>query len=83
MHVLITVNAAWNIVNFRRALVAALIGDGHRVTVLAPPDPASDRVLEEIGCRKLPLRMDVKGMSPLRDPGLMMRFWRIGKRMPV
>ena len=29
MHILMTVNAAWNIWNFRRPLVDALSGDGH------------------------------------------------------
>jgi hypothetical protein len=38
MHILITVNAAWNIVNFRSGLVEALIKDGHRITALAPTD---------------------------------------------
>ena len=38
MHILITVNAAWNVLNFRRPIVAAMIADGHRVTVLAPRD---------------------------------------------
>jgi hypothetical protein len=38
VHLLITVNAAWNIWNFRRSLVAGLLADGHRITILAPPD---------------------------------------------
>lgn len=46
MHVLMTVNAAWNIVNFRMPLVAALIADGHRITVLAPPDQSTPEIAE-------------------------------------
>ena len=38
MHILMTVNAAWNIWNFRRPLVEALAADGHRITVLALPN---------------------------------------------
>lgn len=38
MHILMAVNAAWNIWNFRRPLVEALMADGRSVTVLAPPD---------------------------------------------
>jgi len=74
MHVLITVNAAWNLVNFRRALIEALLADGHRVTVLAPED-AQRQVLEGLGCRFIPLAMDIKGLSPRRDLALMIRFW--------
>jgi glycosyltransferase involved in cell wall biosynthesis len=76
MHILMTVNAAWNIWNFRRPIVEALIADGHRVTVLAPADDSVTN-LESIGCRFLPLKMDVKGLNPLQDLKLMQRFKRI------
>ncbi len=79
MHVLITVNAAWNIWNFRRSLVAALIAEGHRVTVLAPPD-ATVVQLEQAGCRFLPLQMDVRGLNPLADLALMRRLASIFQR---
>jgi glycosyltransferase involved in cell wall biosynthesis len=76
MHILMTVNAAWNILNFRRPLVEALQADGHRVTVLAPPDDAV-KDLERLGCRVQPLEMSVKGLNPLEDVRLQRRFTRI------
>lgn len=76
IHVLMTVNAAWNIWNFRKPLVAALLADGHRVTVLAPPDEASGR-LETLGCDVLPLDMSVKSLNPLDDLRLERRFAQI------
>ena len=76
MHILMTVNAAWNIWNFRRPLVEALQADGHRVTVLAPPDDAVED-LERLGCRVRPLEMSVKGLNPLEDMRLQRRFARI------
>lgn len=76
MHILMTVNAAWNIWNFRRPLVEALEADGHRITVLAPPD-GSVSDLERIGCRFLPLNMSVKGLNPVRDLELQYRLKRI------
>tara|TARA_R100000935_G_scaffold49398_2_gene74689 strand:- start:15843 stop:16991 length:1149 start_codon:yes stop_codon:yes gene_type:complete len=76
MHILMTVNAAWNVWNFRRPIVEALIADGHRVTVLAPADD-SVADLEGIGCRFLPLEMNVKGLNPLQDLKLMQRFKRV------
>ena len=66
MHILITVNAAWNVLNFRRPIVAAMIADGHRVTVLAPRDD-SVAALKSLGCKVLPLEMSVKGLNPLQD----------------
>ena len=76
MHILMTVNAAWNIWNFRRPLVEALVGDGHRITVLAPPDDAVPE-LERLGCKVRPLEMSVKGLNPLADLKLQRRYVRI------
>jgi glycosyltransferase involved in cell wall biosynthesis len=73
MHILMTVNAAWNIWNFRRPLVEALQADGHRITVLAPQDDAVPE-LERLGCRMRPLEMSVKGLNPLEDLRLQRRF---------
>jgi len=76
MHILMTVNAAWNIWNFRRPLVEALLADGHRITVLAPPDD-SVADLERIGCHFRPLDMSVKGLNPVEDLKLQRRLKRI------
>lgn len=73
LHILLTVNAAWNIWNFRKPLVEALIADGHRVTVLAPEDETSVK-LKGLGCDFVPLTMDLKGLNPLGDFALMRRF---------
>jgi glycosyltransferase involved in cell wall biosynthesis len=71
-----TANATWNIWNFRRPVVEALLADGNRVTVLAPLDDAV-RDLEHLGCRVRPLTMSVKGLNPLEDLKLQCRFKRI------
>jgi glycosyltransferase involved in cell wall biosynthesis len=76
MHILMTVNAAWNIWNFRRPLIEALAADGHRITVLAPLDDAVPD-LERLGCRVRPLEMSVKGLNPLENLKLQRRFGRI------
>ena len=76
MHILITANAAWNVVNFRRPIVEAMIADGHSVTVLAPRDD-SVTTLESLGCRFLPLEMSVKGLNPLQDIKLIGRMRKV------
>ncbi|MCE6949676.1 glycosyltransferase family 4 protein [Cereibacter sphaeroides] len=76
MYIMMTVNAAWNVLNFRRPLVEALASDGHRITVLAPPDEAVPE-LERLGCHVRPLEMSVKGLNPLEDLKLQRRFARI------
>jgi glycosyltransferase involved in cell wall biosynthesis len=76
MHILVTANAAWNILNFRRALVEEMILDGHSVTVLAPRDD-SMATLENLGCKVLPLEMSVKGLNPLKDVKLIRRMRKV------
>ena len=76
MHTLITANAAWNIWNFRRPLIEALCADGHRITVLAPPDDAVPD-LQRIGCQVRPLEMSVKGLNPFEDLKLQRRLKRV------
>ena len=75
----LSANTSWNIVNFRAGLVRALIEAGHEVIALAPIDSTSSR-LAEIGCRHVPLPMDNKGTSPLRDVLLLLRFRRLLRR---
>jgi glycosyltransferase involved in cell wall biosynthesis len=75
MRVLLTVNAAWNIVNFRKPLVEHLLGAGHHVTVLAPPD-GSEHALRQMGCAFVPLQMNAKGLSPIDGVRLVCDFKR-------
>lgn len=73
MHILITANSAWNIWNFRRPLLDALIADGHRLSVLVPWDESVGD-LERVGCKVITLEMDAKGLSPLAGLRLLRRF---------
>ncbi|MBS9719647.1 glycosyltransferase family 4 protein [Tianweitania sp. BSSL-BM11] len=75
MKVVMTVNAAWNIVNFRRSVLNGLIAAGHEVTVLAPPDDSVTE-LARLGAAFVPLTMNVKGLNPLDDLKLLGTFKR-------
>ena len=76
MHVIMTANASWNIWNFRRPVVEALLAEGNQVTVLAPLDGSVSN-LENLGCRVRPLDMNVKGLNPLADLKLQHKFKQI------
>ena len=73
LRIILTVNAAWNIWNFRRPLVAAMLADGHEVIILAPSDTTTN-LLNAMGCRVVDLRMDLKGLNPIRDASLIVRL---------
>jgi len=74
--IVISINASWNIVNFRLGLIRALQADGHRVIALAPDDAYSRR-FAELGIEYLPIQMDKKGLSPLADLRLLRSYRRI------
>lgn len=74
-HILVCANTSWNIFNFRRNLVSALINSGYRVTVLAPSD-ATTRKLLEIGCETRPLSMNAKGLSLVEEVKLLLSMRR-------
>lgn len=79
MKILLTANTAWNLVNFRRALIEGLIEDGHEIIALCPLDGTALN-LEAMGCRVVHLEMDNKGLSMMRDLFLILRFWRHFRR---
>lgn len=71
--VLLSVNASWNVLNFRMPLIRALQERGDRVVVLAPDDGDGNRLAQQ-GVEFIPLRMDRQGVSPLNDLQLLARY---------
>jgi glycosyltransferase involved in cell wall biosynthesis len=76
MKIIICVNTAWNLVNFRAGLIRAMVAQGHEVIAVAPPDDYAPR-LAELGCRFMPLPMHNGGTHPGRDAMLFLRFVRL------
>lgn len=74
--VMIALNTAWNIYNYRAGLIRALLAAGYEVIAAAPPDEYVPRLVE-LGCRFVPIQMDNQGTSILSDMALMWRFWRL------
>jgi glycosyltransferase involved in cell wall biosynthesis len=74
--VLIAVNAAWNVVNFRAALVRALVADGHEVIAAVPDDGALPAV-EALGARVVVVPMTSASTSIIGDLSLLWRYFRL------
>lgn len=74
--VVIALNAAWNLVNFRAGLIRALVAAGYEVVAVAPRDEYATR-LADLGCRFVDLPMDSRGTHPLKDALLLIRYWRL------
>jgi glycosyltransferase involved in cell wall biosynthesis len=77
--VMIALNSAWNLVNFRSGLIRALVRAGYEVVTVAPTDDYSQR-LKALGCRFVPLSMDNKGTRPGADLFLFWRFYQLLRR---
>lgn len=73
MRVAIVINTSWNIYNFRQGLIKALIDRGVEVIAIAPKDTFSDKLVE-LGCVFVPIRIDNRGVNPLKDTRLLFDF---------
>ena len=78
--IVICVNSAWNVVNFRRGLVRDLVSNGFRVVVLAPLDQ-SRAAFEQLGCEVTHIDLDRESLSPLHDLKVLFRIRRELKRL--
>lgn len=72
--VMIVLNTAWNLVNFRTGLIRALVKAGYEVVAVAPSDKYADG-LSTLGCRYIHLPMDNNGTHPVRDLLLFCRLF--------
>ena len=76
MKIIICLNTAWNLVNFRSGLIRAMVAAGHEVIAMAPDDKYAAG-LTALGCRFVPLHMDNGGTNPVKDALLTFRFLRL------
>lgn len=76
MKVVICLNTAWNLFNFRAGLIRALVAHGYEVVAVSPDDAYAPR-LAELGCRFVPVPMHNGGTHPGRDAVLLWRFWQL------
>lgn len=59
-------NSAWNLVNFRGAIIAALVAANHRVIAAAAPDGSEARLVA-LGAEFRELRVEASGRNPIAD----------------
>lgn len=74
--IVISVNTAWNVCNFRAGLVRALVRHGYDVMVMAGDDEYAQR-LAPLGCRFKMLSLDRHGTSASHDLALLVKYWRV------
>jgi len=77
--VLISINAAWNVVNFRAGLVRALVADGHEV-IAAVVDDGAIAGVTALGARPIAIPMASRSTSIGKDAALFARYLRLMRR---
>ena len=81
--ILLSVNNSWNILNFRAGLIRTLKEAGFDVGVISPLD-AHAPDLAAMGVTHIPAAIDSKGLSPVRDLQLLIRYVQVFRqRRPV
>ena len=71
--VLLASNTDWSIANFRGGLVSRLLAEGYRVAAVAPDSRQGIR----LPCELIPIAIERKSISPLRDLWLLLRLVRV------
>jgi hypothetical protein len=68
--VLLASNTDWSIANFRGGLINRLQAEGYRVAAVAPDSGQGTR----LPCELIPVEVDRRAVSPLRDLRLLRRL---------
>lgn len=76
MKILFASNSAWNLANFRKPIIEALVAAGHEVVAVAPAD-GHEQALRAMGASFRPITMSVTGTSPTEDARLLLYYLRV------
>jgi glycosyltransferase involved in cell wall biosynthesis len=76
----VTANESWNLLNFRRGLISALLQDGFDVLAIAPLDEPLVARLQGMGCRFEPIPVDPAGIHPWREIKTLWAYWHVVRR---
>ena len=79
MKVLVMANYLMGLISFRKEILQALTDKGYDVAVSAPYDEKYVPQLEECGCRFIETNVDRRGINPIKDLGLLMRYRKLIK----
>lgn len=80
MKIAIVLNTSWNIYNFRMNFIRTLLQRGYEVHTIAPHDRYT-HFLQEAGCIHHPVKMDSRGVNPIKDLGLVIELWSIYRKV--
>jgi len=80
MKIAVVLNTSWNIYNFRKGLISSLMDKGNQVITIAPKDQYTYKLMD-MGCKHIPVKMDSRGASPIKDFFLILELYLIYKKV--
>ena len=72
-------NSAWNLANFRKPVIEALVAAGYEVVAVAPAD-GQEAALTGMGASFVPISMRGAGTSPVEDLRLLLYYRKLIRR---
>ena len=79
MIIIISINTTWNIYNFRKGILEALLSKGYEVIALATTDVFTAN-LEAMGVKCISIKINPKGINPFADIYLIRNYYSVFKR---
>ena len=80
MRILILANKFSGLYSFRKEVVQTMLDAGHQVTISAPFDESMP-FFKDMGCMVLDTTFNRRGMNPLKDMELLLRYWKLFRKM--
>ncbi len=80
-HIVLSGNTAWGMWNFRGALIKHFLKDGYKVSVTAPYDEVYFKKFREIGCQVYDMPINPKGINPIEDYRLFLKYKKLFKQL--
>ncbi|MFT6709911.1 MAG: hypothetical protein ACJATO_000288, partial [Arenicella sp.] len=77
----LSANTSWYLYNFRASTIRRFLEEGYRVVCLSPDDGYGQKIEQEFGCQWQELAIDNLGSNPLKDIGLVLRFWQLYRQL--
>lgn len=75
--ILICTNHLGMLQNYRGELITELAKDNS--IIIVSPEEGKNQFFSELGCEQLFVKMDRRGMNPIRDGRMLLEYWRITK----
>ena len=80
-HIILVGNTAWSMYNFRGNLMRFLIGEGFKVTVIAPSDSVFEEKIRQTGAQFVSVEMKAKSTNPYTDMMLYLKLRRTLRKL--